>query len=64
MQEILLYFPKVSDIRPSAKLEDIHTIKEIVAKFGYKIRIVGQPQHEEKEDIVSHFVDVISSEIS
>lgn len=64
MQEALLYFPQVGDIRPSAKLEDLHLIKEIVAKFGYKMRNVPNPQQEEKEVIVSHFVDVILSEIS
>lgn len=64
MQEVLLYFPQVKDINPSVKIEDLHLIKDIVAKFGYKMRLVAHPQQEEKEDIVSHFVDVISSEIS
>lgn len=56
MQEVLLYFPQVKDIRPSAKIEDVHLIKEIVAKFGYKMRMVAHPQQEEKEEIVSHLL--------
>lgn len=56
MQEVLLYFPQVKDIRASAKIEDVHLIKEIVAKFGYKMRMVAHPQQEEKEEIVSHLL--------
>lgn len=53
MQEALLYFPEIKDIRPSATIEDLHLIKEIVAKFGYKTRTVAHPNAEEKEEIVS-----------
>lgn len=53
MQEVLLYFPQVRDIRPSAQIEDIHMIKDIAAKCGYKVRTVAPPSAEEKQEIVS-----------
>lgn len=52
MQEILLYYPEIKDIRPSAKIEDMHLIKEIAYRFGYKIRPVTPPDVEEKQEIV------------
>lgn len=53
MQEALLYFPQISDIHPSAKIDDLSLIKDIVAKFGYKMRIVPHPNVDQKEEIVS-----------
>lgn len=55
MQEVLLYYPEVKDIRPSAKLEDLHLLKEIAARFGYKIRLGAKPDSEEKHEIVRIF---------
>lgn len=55
MQEILLYYPEIKDIRPSAKIEDMHLIKEIAYRFGYKIRPVTPPDVEEKQEIVCSF---------
>lgn len=55
MQEILLYYPEIKDIRPSAKIEDMHLIKEIAYRFGYKIRPVTPPDVEEKQEIVCTF---------
>lgn len=55
MQEILLYYPEIKDIRPSAKIEDMKLIKEIAYKFGYKIRPVAPPDAEEKQEIVCIF---------
>lgn len=49
LQEVLLLFPQINDISPQAQIEDISIIKEIVAKCGYKIRIVGNPLKEEAE---------------
>lgn len=56
MQEILLYYPEIKDIRPSAKIEDMHLIKEIAYRFGYKIRPVAPPDVEEKQEIVCIFL--------
>lgn len=48
-----MYFPIIKDIRPTAKIEDLHLLKEIAGKCGYKIRIVAQPNAEEKQELVS-----------
>lgn len=53
MQEVLLLFPTVTDIRPEAKIENVHLLKDIAAKCGYKIRMVAPPNAEVKEEIVS-----------
>lgn len=54
IQEVLLYFPEIKDIRPTAQIESLHTLKEIAGKCGYKIRIVAAPTHEEKQEVVSN----------
>lgn len=53
MQEVLLLFPEVNDIRPKAQIEDMQLMKKIVAKFGYKMRMVASPFKEEVIEIVS-----------
>lgn len=53
MQEVLLYIPDVKDISSTAQIESLHTLKEIAAKCGYKIRVVPSPNAEEKKEIVS-----------
>lgn len=55
MQEILLYYPEIRNIRPSAKIGDLHLIKEIAYRFGYKIRPATPPDVEEKQEIVCTF---------
>lgn len=52
LQEVLLYVPEVKDISPKATIESLHTLKEIAAKCGYKIRAVPSPNAEEKKEIV------------
>lgn len=53
MQEVLLYFPQIKDIRPSAQIEDLQILKDIAYKFGYKVRTVAPPNTEDKREIVS-----------
>lgn len=53
LQEVMLYFPEIRDIRPSAKIEDLHLVRDIALKCGYKVRFVAPPTPEEKEEVVS-----------
>lgn len=53
LQEVMLYFPEIRDIRPSAKIEDLHLVRDIALKCGYKVRFVAPPTAEEKEEVVS-----------
>lgn len=53
IQEVLLYFPEIKNIEPTAQIESLHVLKEIAFKCGYKIRIVAPPAKEEKQEIVS-----------
>lgn len=52
IQEAVLYC-KLNDIRPHAEIEDPAIIRDIVAKFGYKIRFVPHPNREKPIEIVS-----------
>lgn len=54
MQEVLLYFPdSCPDIRPTAKIEDVHVLRDIATKCGYKVRYIAAPS-EEKHEVVSY----------
>lgn len=53
LQEVLLYFPEIQDIRPSAKIEDLNLVRDIALKCGYKVRFVAPPFADEKEEVVS-----------
>lgn len=54
-----MYFPQVTDIRPNAKIEDLALLKEIVAKCGYKMRLVANP-HKENEKLEQVCTTVLS----
>lgn len=54
IQEAMLYCPDIKDIPlPSTQIEDTSILKEIAAKFGYKIRFVPNPNLEKPIEIVS-----------
>lgn len=53
IQEVLLFFPEINDIRPKAQIEDMQLLKGIVSKFGYKMRMVSSPFKEEVIEVVS-----------
>lgn len=53
IQEVLLYFPDIKDISPTAQIESLHILKDIAYKCGYKIRIVATPTNEDKQEVVS-----------
>lgn len=53
IQEVLLFFPEINDIRPKAQIEDMQLLKRIVSKFGYKMRMVPSPFKEEVIEVVS-----------
>lgn len=57
MQEILLYFPEMSDIGPSAKIEDQRLLRDIATKCGYKVRFIAPPTIEEKQEVVSRKIN-------
>lgn len=44
IQEVMLYVKDVEDIEPSARLEDVKVIRDIVQKCGLKSRIVAAPE--------------------
>lgn len=42
LQEAALYC-HIDNIHPKAEIESIDVIKQIVSKFGYRIRVVSRP---------------------
>ncbi|CRL07355.1 CLUMA_CG020333, isoform A [Clunio marinus] len=48
VQEAMLYVKGAPDINPETRLEDINIIKEIVKKFGMRIKTVGAPGKEKE----------------
>lgn len=53
LQEVLLHFPQIKDIQPSAQIEDLHLLKDIAGRCGYKVRTVAPPTNDEKQEVVS-----------
>lgn len=50
---MLLYFPQIRDIRPSAQIEDLNLLKDIAGRCGYKVRTVAPPSDEVIQEVVS-----------
>lgn len=43
IQEVMLYVKGADNLEPTARLDDIKIIKEIVNKCGYKLKFIANP---------------------
>lgn len=59
IQEVLLYFPQIKDIRASAKIDDLRLVKDIAAKCGFKVRNVAQKSDDEPESVSEFSIDKV-----
>lgn len=50
VQEVMLYVKGADDIEPSARLEDVKIIREIVQKCGLKSKIIAAPDKQETQE--------------